>query len=176
MFTTPKRRFASLAAKAIVPSLLLLGGCAATTITESSNPSRDRQRLWRDYQSLPVIVLGNVPHHTHAELAAMYPVAPAPYTDAGRHIVFYLNAAALPQPADLCNNMDAFQAGTQTGESASVTGAMCDGKTVVTTATGRVLTQTKTERWLRKDFDTVHDQLYDSLVPGSNDPTKFQTN
>ena len=176
MLPTPKRRLASIAVKMIVPSILLLGGCATTTITSSANPSRDRQRLWRDYASLPVIILGSSPEHSHAELASMYPPAPMPYTDDGRHIVLYLNAAALPPQADLCSNMDAFQPGTQTGESASVTGAMCDGKTVVTTATGRVLTQTKTTRWLRKDFETIRDQLYQSLVPGSNDPTKFQTN
>ncbi len=173
---TSKRRLAAIAIKAIIPSLLLVSGCAPTTITSSSNPSRDRQRLWRDYTSLPVIILGNSPQHSHAELASMYPAAQTPYSDSDRHIVFYLNAAALPQPADLCSDMSAFQAGTQTGESASVTGAMCDGKTVVTTATGRVLTQTKTARWLRKDFDTVRDQLYQSLVPGSNDPNKFRTN
>ena len=106
----------------------------------------------------------------------MYPSAQTPYTDEGRHIVLYLNAAVLPPQVDLCSDINAFQAGTQTGESASVTRAMCDGKTVVTTATGRVLTQTKTARWLRKDCDTIRDQLYQSLAPGSNDPTKFRTN
>lgn len=173
---TFRMRLAAIAIETVFPAILLLGGCAPTTITSSSNPSRDPQRLWRDYTSLPVIILGNSPQHSHDQLAAMYPAAQTPYNDNGRHIVFYLNAAALPQQADLCSDMEAFQAGTQTGESASVTGAMCDGKTVVTTATGRVLTQTKTARWLRKDFDTIRDQLYQSLVPGSNDPTKFRTN
>jgi hypothetical protein len=72
--------------------------------------------------------------------------------------------------------MGAFQPGTQSGQSAGVTGVMCDGAVVVTTATGRVLTHAKSTRWLRKDFDTIRDQLYQSLFPGTNDPTKFQEN
>lgn len=86
----------------------------------------------------------------------------------------YVNPSQLPARGALCSHTETFRPGTQDGKSANVTGAMCDGKTVVTMATGRVLTAVDSPRWIKKDFSTIRDQLYQSLYPGANNPSKFE--
>ena len=157
-------------------ALALLAGCTGTMVTGSANPSRDRPRLWQDYAYLPVTVLGHDPEHTQPELAAVFPAPPAPGAPGGRHIVLYVDAAVLPDKGALCTDVEAFRPGTQDGRYARVTAAMCDGGREVTRVTGTVLTHVASARWLRKDFDVIRDQLYASLYPGANDPTKFQVN
>ncbi|MBE7211013.1 MAG: hypothetical protein INR65_08335 [Gluconacetobacter diazotrophicus] len=156
-------------------SILLAGGCAETTVMSSSNPSRDPARHWRDYDQLPVEMVGTIPGHSATDLAALFPVVPAGAPDGGRHIVFYVNADQLPPKNELCSDVDAFRPGTQHGGAADVTGALCDGHREVTRATGTVVTAEQSPRWLRRGFGVIRAQLFQALFPGTNDPNKYVT-
>ena len=169
-----KTTVGSLAIKASLPLMLLLAGCATTTITSSANPSHDRARAWRDYKDLPVTVLGSAPGWSQEQLVTVLSTSPGASNGEGRHIVMYVNPSQLPARDALCSQTETFRPGTQDGQSANVTGAMCDGTMVVTMATGRVLTAVNSPRWIKKDFDTIRDQLYQSLYPGANNPSKFE--
>ena len=174
----------SVALSAVTP----LSGCASTTITSSDNAARDiagplarlpdaqRPYAWRDYRALPVVVYGSAPGHPQAELSRLFPQAAGSHSVSDRHLVIYINAVKLPARAAWCSDTAAFKSGVQTGDSAVVAGALCNGNLVVTSATGRVLTKVDSVRWLRSDFDIIRDQLYLSLYPGTNDPGKFATN
>lgn len=170
----PSRTVRRILAIATIPTLALVGGCANTDVLSSSNPSRDPPRAWRDYDRLPIEMFGSITGKSQTELASLFPSAPDAQT--GRHIVMYVNAAQLPPKPDLCSAPSSFRAGIQTGDAANVTGALCDGSREVTRAMGTVVTTDKSPRWLVKGFDQVRDQLYQSLYPGTNDPSKWRLN
>ena len=169
--------------KIAVPALMLLGGCeAATTVTGSVNPSRAQPAAWADYDQLPVELHGVIPNRTKPQLAALFPPAPrrqvaalgdVPVDGGTRRMVLYVNPASLPAPADLCSNGAAFRRGAQQGESAHVTGALCDGNRLITRASGRVLTADQSDAGLRKDFQIIRDQLYQSLYFGANTTYRY---
>ncbi len=163
-------RTVRVALMAALPLIATLGGCAETTIASSSNPSRDRSRDWQDFDTLPVTILGDVPDHSHAEVASLFPAAPNGQVDGGRHVVLYVNAKHLPAKNALCSDAATFQPGIQSGSAAAVTGALCDGRREVTRASGTVVTAGQSARWLRSGFDVVRSQLFQSLTRGANDP------
>ena len=177
----PLRRSSVL--KSVLPALLLLSGCeAATTVTGSVNPSRAQPSAWADYNQLPVELHGVIPNRTKPQLAALFPPAPlqqvvalgpVPVDAYPRRIVLYVNPAALPAPDDLCSNGAAFRRGGQHGESAQVTGALCDGKRLISRASGYVLTENQSDDGLRKDFQIIRDQLYQSLFFGANSTNRY---
>lgn len=171
---TPGRTIRYYAAIATLPTLLLAGGCASTEVLNSSNPSRDAPRDWRDYDQLPVEILGSITGRSQAELAALFPAAAN--AGQGRHIVLYVNADELPQKSSLCSDPGSFRAGAQHGDAATVTGALCDGGREITRATGTVVTTDQSPRWLVKGFDQIRNQLYQSLYPGTNNPFKWRQN
>ncbi len=155
---------------AALPLIATLGGCAETTIASSSNPSRDRSRDWQDFDTLPVTILGDVPDHSHGEIASLFPAVPNGQPDGGRHVVLYVNARHLPAKSALCSDAAAFEPGIQSGSAATVTGALCDGGREVTRASGTVVTAGQSPRWLRSGFDVIRSQLFQSLTRGANDP------
>lgn len=159
-----------------VRALLLVGGCANTTVLSSSNPAREAPNDWRDYDRLPIRIVGSIPGRSQAELASLFPAAPAQHADRGRHIVMYVNATQLPAKPDLSGNPDAFQAGGQSGDAARVTGALRDGGRDITRASGDVVTAGQSMRWLVKGFDLIRNQFYQSLYSGTNDSAKWQQN
>ncbi len=158
------------AALAVLP-LVALAGCANTTVLSSNNPSRDAPRHWRDYASLPIKVLGSVPGRSQDQLASLFPAAPTSSIEGSRHIVMYVNAARLPAKPDLCSDDAAFQPGGQTGATANVTDALCDGGREITRANGTVVTARESPRGLVQGFGVIRDQLFQSLYPGANDPS-----
>jgi hypothetical protein len=164
-------RFAAMVA---VPTLFFVGGCASNEVLSSSNPSRAAPRHWQDYDQLPVVMLGSITGKTQSELASLFPSAPG--AASGRHIVMYVNAEQLPSKPDLCSDPGSFRSGSQTGDAANVTGALCDGSREITRATGTVLTTDQSPRWLVKGFDQIRNQLYQSLYPNTNDPFKWRLN
>ena len=151
----------------VLPMILLLVGCASTTILSRTNPSGDDPMSWTDFVTLPVQVLGHTPTHSQSDIAKLFP-AFQDQANSGRHIVLYVNAAKLPSQDNLCSDTSAFQEGAGIGESANVTGALCDGSRIVTTATGVVRTAVPNARWLMRDFAIIRDQLYQSLAPNPN--------
>lgn len=174
MFSMKTHHLARIAALAALPALSLVSGCASTGIVSSSNPSRDAPRAWRDYDQLPVRILGSIPGKSQAELASLFPSAPESTADSGRHIVFYVNASQLPAKSNLCSDPESFRAGSQAGDLASVTGALCDGQREVTRASGNVRSVDQSPRWLFKNFDLIRYQLYQALYPGANNPASYQ--
>jgi hypothetical protein len=168
--------------RTVVPAAVLLGGCALTTVTSSSNPSRAAASAWADYDTLPVELHGVVPGETKAQLAALFPPYHAPQyaalgdlprADTGRRMVLFVNpVAALPR-AELCEGRGRFERAVQQGRSAYVQGALCDGGRVISTASGYVLTRDMTPKELSHDFATIRDQLYQSLFPGANNPDMY---
>ncbi len=174
MTPTKTPDLARLARATALPALLLVAGCANTSILSSSNPSRDAPRAWSDYDQLPVRIMGSIPGTSPTALASLFPSAPASTADGGRHIVMYVNASRLPAKPELCSGAAAFRAGAQPGDVASVTGALCDGNREITRASGDVRTTDQSSRWLRRGFDMVRKQLYLSLHPGANDPASYQ--
>ena len=165
-----KIRLARLALAVTVPLAAALGGCAETTVISSSNPSRDRPSGWRDFNTLPVVILGDVADHPHAELASLYPAPAGSLPDGGRHVVMYVNADRMPAKPALCADGAHFTPGVQAGNTARVTAALCDGNNEITRASGKVVTAGQSPRWLRKGFDVVRNQLFQSLYPGTNNP------
>lgn len=176
MQTTTIRKPLRLVALVAAPALLLVGGCANTTVLSSSNPSRDAPADWRDYDKLPIRIVGSITGRSQAELASLFPSAPPQDADLGRHIVLYVNASQLPAKAALCSDPQSFRAAGQSGDAATVTGALCDGAREVTRASGDVVTAGQSPRWLVKGFDQIRNQLYQSLYPGTNDPSKWRQN
>jgi len=165
-----------------LPALLLLGGCASpTTVLSSANPSRLPASDWTDYASLPVAVRGVVPGRTKAQLAAVFPAyQTAQYASLGnlpsteeRRMVLYVNPADHLADEGLCNGRSDFRRGGQDGNSAFVVGALCDGTHVVTRATAYILTKDQSSSELAYNFRMIRDQLYQSLIPGSNDPGRY---
>ena len=161
--------------------MLALCGCS-TTITSSANPSRDIPSHWADIDTLPVAVHGSVPGVSGATLASLFPRAPSPEyaslgnlppVSGGRRVVLYINASELPPKAALCSAPGDFTAGVQAGQLATVTGALCDGPTVITRASARVLTAGQSPDELRRSLEIVTDQLYYSLYRGANDPMRY---
>ena len=169
--------------KIAAPAMLLLGGCeASTTVTGSVNPSRAQPAAWADYDQLPVELHGVIPSRTKPQLAALFPPAPrrqvatlgdVPVESGTRRMVLYVNPAAMPPAEDLCSDAAAFRRGAQEGESAHVTGALCDGNKLITRASGRVLTADQTDAGLRKDFQIIRDQLYQALFFGANTTYRY---
>jgi hypothetical protein len=172
---------AAIIVKTFVPAILLLGGCASTTVTGSSDPSGAPASAWADYDRLPVELHGTVQGHTKAELAALFPadhrpeyavlgdLPPAP----GRRMVLYVNPAQMPPQSELCSNSHAFRRGPQAGGSAFATGALCDGPKVISVASAYVLTRDQSPQGLAYNFSSVRDQLYLSLFPGATDPDRY---
>ena len=180
MRTEPRKAAARLALA--LPALFALGGCAAsTTVLSSANPSRAPASDWSDYRSLPVAVRGVVPGESKAQLAAIFPqyhqaqfaslgnvAAPE-----GRRMVLYVNPAENLADDGLCNGGSGFTRGAQVGDSAYVVGALCDGPRVITRSTAYILTKDMTPQNLAHNFNTIRDQLYQSLFPGANNPAKY---
>ena len=170
------------ALRVLLPAAALLGGCASTTISSSANPSRAPASDWSDYATLPVELHGVVPGRSKAELAALFPpyhqpqyaaLGDLPAANTGRRMVLFVNPATLPPTSDLCEGRGQFQRGVQPGESAYVTGALCDGTRVISTASGYVLTANMNPKDLAYNFKIIRDQLYQSLFPGANDPSRY---
>lgn len=160
----------SLLLRTAIGMQLLLAGCATTTVTSSANPSRDNPDEWSNYATLPVTVRGNAPGTAATRLASLIrPTTPVPVTG-DRRILVYVNPQSLPAPAALCSNPDMFRPGEQAGASAAVTVALCDGNQVVSTVSGRLLTNNVSDTWLRREIGAMRDQLYFSLFPGVNNP------
>ena len=154
---------AALAASAV------LGGCATTSVLSSENPSKNRPPQWADYWSLPVDVRGHVPGLDEAALQGFYPGA-APSRDGNaRHVVMYVDPARLPADAALCSGA-AFTPGSQEGRYGIVAGALCNGRSVVTYATARVLTEGLPSDGVRDKLKMMHLQLWQALTYGNNHP------
>ncbi len=156
------------AVPAVLP-LVALAGCANTTVLSSDNPSRAAPRHRRDYGSLPIEVLGSIPGRSQEQLASLFPTAPGPSIETGRHIVMYVNATRLPAKPDLCSDDVAFRPGGQSGATADVTDALCDGGREITRVSGTVVTARESPRGLVQGFDVIRDQLVQSLYPDAND-------
>jgi hypothetical protein len=171
------------AATLVFPALLLLGGCTATTTVLSSvNPSRVPAADWTDYRSLPVAVRGVVPGRTKPQLAAIFPayhqaqyasLTDLPVSNEERRTVLFVNPADPLAEDNLCNGASGFRRGAQEGDSAFVVGALCDGPREITRATAFILTKDQSPRDLANNFNTIRDQLYQSLFPGANNPGKY---
>jgi hypothetical protein len=167
----------------VLPTVLLLGGCAAsTTVLSSANPSRASPDDWADYETLPVDVHGVVPGRSKAELAALFPpynapqyaaVGALPAASSGRRMVLYVNPAPTMPTNDLCDGRQHIQRGPQQGESAYVVGALCDGPKVISTASAYILDKDQTPQGLAYNFRMIRYQLYQSLFPGANDPMRY---
>ena len=175
-------RDAKAAMKITLVSSLVLLSCCSTTLTYSANPSRANPEQWADYDSLPVELHGGVPGHDNAALSSLFAAPPPrqlasldglPISNGGRHIVIYINASALPAPPELCRESDAFQPGTQRGRRAAVTGALCDGGALITTASGYVLSAGQSSTQMRRNLRIITDQLYLSLFQGANNPMRY---
>jgi len=180
MRTEPRKTGARLALA--FPALLALGGCAAsTTVLSSANPSRAPATDWSDYRSLPVAVRGVVPGESKAQLAAIFPqYHEAQYASLGnvaapeaRRMVLYVNPAQPLADNGLCNGGAGFTRGAQVGDSAYVVGALCDGPKVITRSTAYILTKDMNQQNLAYNFNTIRDQLYQSLFPGANSSGKY---
>ena len=164
---------------ALASAALLLCGCVTTTVLQSENPSKNRPPMWTDYWSLPVDVHGTVPGFSQAGLQAMFPqpdlqqfaaLGALPVPDAGRHVVLYLNPSRLPPPEARCSDSDDFVPGPQAGQSAYLAGALCNGGSVVTWATARILTSGLTPDQVKQQLGMMQLQLYQALTRGNNHP------
>jgi len=165
-----------------IPAALLLGGCTSgTTVLSTANPSRAPASDWADYDSLPVDVHGTAPGRSKADLAAMFRAYhPAQYASIGelppspeRRMVLVVNPANTISAGALCDGRAHYPRGVQQGDSAYVTGALCDGQKVISTASAYILTKDQSPRDLAYNFNMIRDQLYQSLFPGANDPDRY---
>jgi hypothetical protein len=180
-----KKLRVSLALKALVPAVVLLGGCATTTVTGTTNPSGAQASAWSNYDSLPVELHGTVPGRTEGQLASLFPADPQPQYAAigdlplqppGRRMVLYVNPARMPPNSALCSDSTVFQSGPQSGKSAYVEGALCDGPKLISTANGYVLAKDASPHRLAQNFGVIRDQLYQVLFPGRSDPDWYMVN
>jgi len=160
-----------------VAFLLLLGACATTTITDATNPVLVNPDDWA-VNDLPVELHGTTPGHSQAQLAALFPnhinfpgpnvryasnsetVAAPP-----RRIAIYVNGAALPPDAELCEAPGMFREGPQTGQSAKATAALCSGPTVISTAKGIFLAQRQSDKTLAQGLSMMQTELRYALYP-----------
>lgn len=166
-----------------VAAAFALGACTApTTVLSNANPSRAPAAEWADYQTLPVDVHGTAPGYSKENLAALFPpYHPAQYAALGeipaavtqRHMVLYVNPAYTPKSSQLCDGAAHFPRGAQTGQSAFVAGALCDGARLITMASAKILTKNQDPTELVYNFNIIRDQLYQSLFPGANDPDRY---
>jgi hypothetical protein len=163
-------------------SMVLLSGCASTTIVSSNNPSRAQPAAWTDYASLPVQARGVIAGHSKADLLALFPrqypqqvasLDALPPSIGTRHIVMYFNPAGVPDASALCSGSSAFRRGAQDGKSAHVVAALCDGNTEITRLDARLLTEGLTPAQLTGQFDMLKNQLWQSLTPGNNHPEQL---
>ncbi len=168
---------------ALASALFLLGGCAApTSIISSANPSRAPASAWADYETLPVELHGVVPGYSKPELASLFPAYhPPQYASLGdlpaahlpRRMVLYVNPAVVPSQATMCDGPAHIQRARQSGGSATVVGALCDGTKLISTATADIRTAGNDLSGIGYNFRIIRDQLYQSLFPGANDPNRF---
>jgi hypothetical protein len=133
---------------------------------------------------LPVDLYGvnSTSAETQPRLKAAFPhIAPRQIASAdasfvpssGKRVVLYINPAAPPSPTGLCSPQNVVRELPQSGQLASVTAALCDGDTVVSYATGKVLLSSTSEIQLRRNLGVVISELFDILQPGADDPSRY---
>ncbi len=142
-----------------------LAGCTTTSIISSENPSKNRPPQWLDYWTLPVHVYGATPRLSQAQLEALYKDDAQP-----RRVELFVNAANLPPIAGLCSDPGAFTPARQQGAYATLTGALCNGSSVVTYATADILTGGLSPDQVRGHLEMMHLQLWQALTYGNNHP------
>ena len=180
--THPRRgSFKSLAIAAagiLAAASSMLGGCANTTVSRSDKLAPGTAGDWgAAWNALRVERHGTVPGVAGSALATIYPAGTPPrYAALGAtplpaakdRIVLYVNASALPPRNALCAEPELFRPGSQSGNYAKLTAALCQGTTVVTTASGQALAANQSVAGLRQSFGAINGELFYALSPGWN--------
>jgi hypothetical protein len=151
--------------------ILMTVGCSTpTTILSSQNPSGAPAASWADYDSLPVFFRGSVPGVDLAALSASFPRI---RDNRSRRMVIYLNPAYDRPPAALCGDSEVFTAGVQTGVSARVTAALCDGPVVISTAEALIHSADEGTSGFARNLFTVRSETFQALQPRWQDPGRY---
>ena len=174
--TADRRRGKLIDTKFLALAPTILGGCS-TTISGHTNPSGQVPSQWAAIDQLPIELHGNILGLSAPDLTSrLRTAAPKllfasngalPIPSGGRRVVLYVNVSSAVASNALCDAGEKFQAGTQTGPRATVSGALCDGRTVISTVSGSVVTQSRSEDELVSSFRIMRDELYWALYPNT---------
>jgi uncharacterized protein YceK len=159
-------------AKFLALALTMLGGCS-TIIGSHTNPSGQAPSQWAEIDRLPIELHGNIPGLSASDLTSrLRTAAPKllfasngalPIPSGGRRVVIFVNASSKVASNALCDAGENFHAGTQTGPRANVSGVLCDGRTVISTVSASVVTQSRPVDGLVSSFRIIRDELYWTL-------------
>jgi hypothetical protein len=162
--------------KFLALTLTMLGGCSVT-ISGHTNPSGQAPSQWAAIDQLPIELHGNIPGLSASDLTSrIRSTAPKllfasngalPIPSDGRRVVMFVNASSKLAANALCDAGENFHASVQTGPRATVSGALCDGRTVISTMSGKLVTQSRSVDGLVSSFRIMRDELYWALFPNS---------
>ena len=159
---------------AMALSLALLLSSCGTMITNHANLSGQAPAQWRDVARLPVELHGSIARRSEADLALILsasssPLAafndPPPMAGGEKRVVMLVNPTNVPASTAICDTAKGFHSGIQEGPRATVSGALCDGRTVISVVTGSVPTKNQSSDELVASFGKVRDELYWTLYP-----------
>jgi hypothetical protein len=168
------RRAKLIGIKFLALALTMLGGCS-TTIINHTNPSGQGPSRWAALDHLPIELHGDFPGLSAADLTSRLQAAAPnllfassgtlPVPSSRRRVVMFLNSSSKLVLNAMCGAGSNFHAGNQTGRRATVSGALCDGTTVISTVSGTVVTQSRSADELASSFRIIRDELYWTLYP-----------
>jgi hypothetical protein len=174
--TASRQRSKLIGVKFLALALTTLGGCS-TIISSHTNPSGQAPPQWAAIDQLPIELHGNIPGLSASDLTSRLSTAAPklllasngalPIPSGGRRVVMFVNSSSKLSSNAMCDAGENFQAGNQTGPRAIVSGALCDGRTVISTVSGNVVTQSRSADGLVSSFRIMRDELYWTLY--SND-------
>jgi hypothetical protein len=160
---------------------VLLGtvsGCD-TVITSATDNSGQQPSHWVYIDQLPVelhgrigglseqqeVVLSATLTNSAFGLSAFGLSGRLPRSRGKKRVVLFVNGWLAAPSSTICDGVSGFQAYKQSGTHAKVDGALCDGKIVISTASGWVLTQSRSTTELASSFRKIRDKLYWTLYP-----------
>jgi hypothetical protein len=164
--------------KGIRLSLALLalgtvGGCDAV-ITTAANISGQQPSHWVFIDRLPVELYGSIAGLSEQKAVALSATlmnssvtvsARPPESGSGKRVVMFVNGWPKASSSTICDGASGFRAREQSGTHARVNSALCDGRTVISTASGWVLTQSRSIAELASSFRKIRDRLCWTLNP-----------
>lgn len=153
-----------------------VSGCG-TVITSATNVAGQQPSCWASIDRLPIELHGKVAGLSERQMVALSAIlmkspvtvsAGPPETTTGKRVVMFVNGWHKASSSTICNGASGFQAREQVGTHARVNSALCDGRTVISTASGWVLTESRSTAELASRFRIVRDELYWTLYSPTN--------
>ena len=162
------------AALAVVPALLLLGGCAARIESSEKLAHVDADKWASSWDSLPVEVHGTAPRQA-GEALASFAAPPATLRDAAfgqlgspqanGKIVLYVNGTGLPAQAGPCRNADPFRPNLRNDPRVSVKAFLCNGAEPISRVSGSVRLRDQSTAEIERSFGVIEEELFSVLQP-----------